>query len=33
LRKSRNVWKFATEAKVDGQLVCSAEIIGALATR
>jgi 3-hydroxyacyl-[acyl-carrier-protein] dehydratase len=33
LRKSRNVWKFATEAKVDGQLVCSAEIIGALAKR
>jgi 3-hydroxyacyl-[acyl-carrier-protein] dehydratase len=33
LRKTRNIWKFATTAMVEDQLVCSAEIIGALVDR
>lgn len=33
LRKTRNVWKFSTTAMVESQLVCSAEIIGALVAR
>jgi 3-hydroxyacyl-[acyl-carrier-protein] dehydratase len=33
LRKTRNIWKFATTATVEGELVCSAEIIGALVNR
>lgn len=30
MRKTRNIWKFSTTAMVEGQLVCSAEIMGAL---
>ena len=33
VRKTRRVWKFATNASVEGQTVCSAEILGALAPR
>jgi 3-hydroxyacyl-[acyl-carrier-protein] dehydratase len=33
VRKTRNVWKFSTTAMVDDQLVCSAEIMGALIPR
>lgn len=33
LRKTRNVWKFATSASVDGKVVCVAEILGAMAPR
>lgn len=33
LRKTRNIWKFATTAMVEDQLVCSAEIMGALIPR
>lgn len=32
-RKSRHVWKFATRATVDGKVVCSADIIGAMTPR
>ncbi|MFC3033924.1 3-hydroxyacyl-ACP dehydratase FabZ [Pseudoalteromonas fenneropenaei] len=27
LKERRNMWKFATEAKVDGKIVCSAELM------
>jgi 3-hydroxyacyl-[acyl-carrier-protein] dehydratase len=33
LRKTRNIWKFSTTAMVEDQLVCSAEIMGALVPR
>lgn len=33
LRKTRHVWKFATNASVEGRTVCSAEILGAMAPR
>jgi 3-hydroxyacyl-[acyl-carrier-protein] dehydratase len=33
LRKTRNIWKFATTAMVEVELVCAAEIIGALVNR
>ena len=33
MRKTRNIWKFATTAMVEGELVCSAEIMGALIPR
>ncbi|HEY3487302.1 MAG TPA: 3-hydroxyacyl-ACP dehydratase FabZ [Gammaproteobacteria bacterium] len=33
LRKTRNIWKFSAEATVENQLVCAAEIMGAMITR
>ncbi len=32
-RKARNVWKFSSQASVDGETVCTATIVGALTTR
>lgn len=33
VRKTRRVWKFVTESTVDGQIVATAEILGALAPK
>jgi 3-hydroxyacyl-[acyl-carrier-protein] dehydratase len=33
VRKTRRVWKFVTESSVDGQIVATAEILGALAPK
>ncbi|MBA3582347.1 MAG: 3-hydroxyacyl-ACP dehydratase FabZ [Gammaproteobacteria bacterium] len=33
IKKARHIWKFATEARVNEELACSAQIIGALAPR
>lgn len=33
VRKTRRVWKFITESTVDGQIVATAEILGALAPK
>lgn len=33
LKKTRNIWKLATQIHVDGELVCSADLMGAMTDR
>lgn len=33
LKKARNMWKFSAEIRVDGELACSAQLMGAITQR